>query len=191
MSEVTVYDVAEPITAYRAWMLVPNPQVGSRHALGAVTFKTIWKRVMHAQPCLSTNLGETRCDGPPCSGTNPRGVGHGCGIYAMKSFVDTVISLGAGTVVGRVLLAGKVWPHSKGYRASKARIDALYATSVFTPLARLLENRPPYPNAADMNELADWYGVPLIEPTDSEKEHLQIAAETQWIAYKLGAVVLT
>ena len=66
-----------------------------------------------------------------------------CGFYALKSVTDAFRMSGRidRTVIGRVKLAGKVIEHEFGYRAQRARIDALIPTRGLESLTAMVALR--------------------------------------------------
>lgn len=164
-SHVKIYDLAEPIAAYR-WWLKDWTQDGEP-LLTSAAFQFEWASSMVAQPCITSvnkhravqvRMGDLyhtatairqACDGPPCSRKPAYTVGHGCGIYAMKqlpyvlmelmSFHMSWITMGMGRpiVMGKVLLGGRVVEHTSGYRAEKVKVDTLYNIRIKPPRAVL------------------------------------------------------
>jgi hypothetical protein len=201
----TFYDLAEPIEAYRCWRI--GGAVGNRAVtLGALSFGVSWEPEMTALPCLESgqlysfqrgygNKAAPACDGPPCGGdrySNPGVVGHGCGIYALKSLIGALANIGHDCVAGKVLLGGKVWPHENGYRAEKAKIAGLYGPGAFSKYERYFEFRPfcpPVVLTPQAEALAESYEVPLLELTESEHVAVEWEAESQWVSSRLGIPV--
>lgn len=103
----------------------------------------------------------------------------GCGIYAMKN-EEGMLGTGSwsGCVAGRVLLGGRVIEHRNGYRAQYAIVDALYrpdpeegdiADPPMEPVvSQRIGGRPmpvtiPYATSLQLETLASWYEVPIID----------------------------
>ena len=197
----TFYDLAEPIEAYRCWRV--GGAVGNRAVtLGALSFGVSWEPEMTALPCMesgqlySFQRGYEKaipaCFGPPCGGdkySNPGVVGHGCGIYALKSLIGALSNMSHDCVVGKVLLAGKVWPHENGYRAEKAKIAGLYGPDTFIRYERYFEFRPFYQLSAQAEALSESYEVPLLELTEAEHAIVAWEAESHWVSSRLGIPV--
>lgn len=186
--EITVEDTAEPIRAWRTWRRHGN-QLHSTYLGG-----TAWRREMEAScRCWEAYLcGRTtsmrehlelmhrpdppRCDPPPGEwnavvGADPLGsIGYGCGLYAVDTLDHLLDSGWAPTydsVVGQVLLGGRVRVHQHGYRAQYAQIAGLLAE---VPRRRC--GCGSYHTTAvsveQVAELAGAYGVPLLDRRGEE-----------------------
>lgn len=200
---MTVYDLAEPIEAYRWWRSTPLWQPAAQK-LASVSFQFVWDREVTASPCHTTairyNFGPRAlpaCDGPPCSEPksdqiNARqsfSIASGCGIYALKTLTDALLQVESGGILGKVLLGGKVWPYEKGYRAEKAQIVGLYPPSAFERYNRYFDDRMFLTLSCPVEELAHRYDVEVLEPTSGEHEGILYAAEAHFVASRVGAAV--
>lgn len=166
--------LAEPIVAYRAWMVTetvatqpypdayfatfpPKPPSQGRPVL--TSFKA-WGLPLHACIWEPGKPLEAQClcvVAPTGRHSPPQPHGH-CGIYAMKDLMRLIEGPMAHFVWGAVLLSGRVIEHEHGYRAERAQVAALFSR----PAARI----SPSPG-----HLARLYGVPLV-PT-SERDTIQ------------------
>lgn len=194
MSDV-VYDLAEPIVAYRSWRTF-HPY-DKPPELAPISFDTPWTREMTAAPCQSSGpyfmgravtTGPPPCDGPPCSGRRHGIIGYGCGLYAVKKLSTALIELNTG-VLGKVLLGGKVWDHELGYRAEKAQIVGLYGQPAFDRYERYVEWRPLL-TSLWIYELCKAYEIPVItEVTEEEHADLVGVLEEHWVMTRLGVIL--
>jgi hypothetical protein len=142
-------DLIEPIVGYRGWRYMASGQWVQLFAVGYVrdhpSAKNEWEGAGSSWVTASCVLEPTHVvPDEHCS----------CGFYATKS-ADDVAPFGmagdppdfleggtaTGTVLGRVLLAGKVIEHAFGYRAERARIAELIPTTADGGITRALASR--------------------------------------------------
>ena len=138
---VTIPDGIEPIVAYRAWSCRVDGIEPTLHSLsgdgGGVwndasdhwvrascamfhSMAEAARQAFHKLGLPDPRLAESDAHAAPAEGCT-------CGFYALKSATDVFEMFGVGDriLIGRVKLAGKVIEHEFGYRAERARIDAL------------------------------------------------------------------
>ena len=183
-----IYDVAGPVEAYRWWRPV---WLGNDVSLVSASFKFVWRREVTAEPCCSMGkqyiygprvLGP--CNGPPCDPQIfPLGgrIAQGCGIYALKSLSEARLCLDGGGVLGKVLLAGKMWPNQLGYRSEKAKIVGLYSPSAFERYEKYFADKALPKMRGSVEKIAEQYDVPTLTPTPADHAELLLAAETHFV----------
>lgn len=175
--DVTVPDVVEPFTAYRAWYIsndgrLISPTVGMVWEPGrreVATCKANGTGVFGAFTAMTVQLdlltGKVKkaaeCDACPSPVKGPGAAvhpGHGCGIYAYRS-IEVLAERAAKAyalhhaVIGEVAVSGRVYEYEHGYRAQHATITALYA----------MPGQP----AHQLEKIAARYGVP-VQPLPDE-----------------------
>jgi len=169
-------DLIEPIVGYRGWRFTASGRGVQLFALGYVrgerSAKNDWEGAGSSWVTASCRgvLEPTHVvPDEDCT----------CGFYATKS-ADDVAAFGmardpadslegeraTGTVLGRVLLAGKVIEHAFGYRAERARIAELIPTTADGGITRALAARLALPvgPTLDMSSL-----IPEIEEARSSQ----------------------
>jgi hypothetical protein len=137
----TIPDGIEPILAYRAWSCCVD---GIEPTLLPIAGDKgdVWNEASENWVRASCALFHWRSEGVRAA-FEARGLpvpsviegdqhaapaeGCSCGFYALKSASDVFERFGrfGGNLIGRVELAGKVIEHDLGFRAERARIDAL------------------------------------------------------------------
>jgi hypothetical protein len=140
---VRVPDLIEPFDGYRSWsysvvggrvrlfpLHVMGVRAGSSGDDGSRVWEGAWRRWVTAS-CARGPYGQSHeAPDESCS----------CGFYAMKDPSDVIVpwplgksfeapGIRTGVVSGRVALAGKLIEHEHGYRAERARIHELIASS--------------------------------------------------------------
>lgn len=188
-------DGIEPLVGYRAWRLDGGK-------LRSIVWDYEWVPGENVATCqfgmhhVSLDLLEARqridsCDDPVERGRLITLVDHftteasrsperncRCGFYAMlrpEDILEQVKAMDGDFVLGRVLLWGKVGKYSQGYRAEKARIDAIFRPA--DPLARWRIHR-----------VARNYGVKV------EKSPIRLSNRRRWIywwAFVLGGALVS
>lgn len=99
-----------------------------------------------------------------CHGPRVANSGYGCGVYGVKSYRQFIASpWGNATIVGCVLLGGRVWEHQGGYRAEKATVAGLVNLG-YTGAQANLEGK----DEATIQYLAGRYGVPVLSVAEAE-----------------------
>lgn len=175
--QVTIPDVAEPIRAYRVWT------VAEGQLLEGANSGVIWPV---DGPLIARCLNETSVsvvaraflddgDHPlrvtrhevPCPPDQvAHHVGHGCGIYGLAHPAQAVLHVGtllpfSQIVYGEVLLSGRYYEYSEGWRAERGHIGALWTLEHpgFRSVDRSL-----------LDELAARYGTTVTDPPVSEHD---------------------
>jgi hypothetical protein len=185
-----IYDVAEPITAYRCWKVVDLPD--RPLTLTAVSFDEFWGRDTEAKACGMANVNTTwhipeaeetqvpLCDGPPCSQKKKATmIGSGCGIYCMKTPGFAMGNMPWDGVLGQIKISGRFFPHRNGYRAEKARIVGLYSREAFAPFGRLFGDNP-VAISDKVPDIAARYGVRVLCFDEEERRSMLGYMEEAW-----------
>jgi hypothetical protein len=185
MTAYKVYDVAEPLVAYRWWKATP--------LLTSLSFQVYWRKEMKAKPCHEIldrynwpgyHQSNFKCNGPVCYGAEKGGVAHGCGLYALNTLSAALFcpDIEKPCVLGKVLLAGRVHPYDRGYRAEKAQIAGLYTAEAFLPFERFFDGA--YPRlTSGVEVVAEHYKVPLLGTlTPAEHEDVRDSAERAYVS---------
>jgi hypothetical protein len=147
-------DAIEPILAYRAWRCDLNglePVLSSLGGTSCAWDAAAGAWIQASCPIVGWVREEARAAAqargaelPPLPAPHDApGERCSCGFYALQHPEDVVARFGRVTrlVLGRVRLAGKVIVHDMGYRAQRARIDALLPTSWNETLTALVALR--------------------------------------------------
>jgi hypothetical protein len=138
---VTIPDGIEPIVAYRAWSCRVDgiePTLLSLGGHGGDVWNDASDNWVRASCAMFHWMSEAAREAfhdrglpvPSLTEGDPHAApaeGCTCGFYALKSVTDAFEMFGRvdRNLIGRVKLAGKVIEHEFGYRAQRARIDAL------------------------------------------------------------------
>lgn len=155
-----VPDYCAPLVGWRAWSVsryTPVPRGAAEMFLVSGGGQVLWPpyealeaRHLSGMFVPMTDEAAPPCDGPPCSGHQPRARPR-CGVYAFADSMDLLRMIAPDWtygpfVIGTVSLWGRVARHARGYRAQFA-----------------------YPNTigvawrCDGAQLASTYGVPYEE----------------------------
>jgi hypothetical protein len=153
---VTIPDSIEPIVAYRAWTCHVEGIEPTLLSLGG-DGGDVWNEASENWIVASCAAFRWRSETVRAAFEH-RGLsapslveeehaapaeGCSCGFYALKSATDAFERFGRsrGNLIGRVKLAGKVIEHDPGYRAERARIDALIPVQGTESLTALVSRR--------------------------------------------------
>ena len=138
--ELVIPDVVEPFRGYRVWrtdgtrlLSLNNTPWPWEVPLEAECVKPSGPWFQFFQNVATTNQIEPElCESSPC--TPEAGEGHvgskGCGIFAANTFDALAKVYGiqdpSTYIVGEVLLWGRVWPYTDGFRAQFAEPSVIY-----------------------------------------------------------------
>ena len=156
---MTAPDLADALTAWRAWHLVRTDAGLRLHAIGR---DRVWEpRERHTATCLRRRRWRERLQRPRAAHPAPHW-DCTCGIWAVGSACETVRALDSygrswkplHRVVGQVALWGEVVQHDRGWRAQYA-----YPTRLLVPVRRL--NDRPVADVDELVEALEVYGVPV------------------------------
>ena len=156
-------DLIEPIVGYRGWRYMTIDRGVELFAIGRMPdghfAKSDWEGARSSWVTASCRYALESSHVAPDEDCT-------CGYYATRS-ADDVAAFGiagdpraaddledggaAGTVLGRVLLAGKVIEHEFGYRAERARIAELIPTTLDGGITRALASRLELPVGPTMD----------------------------------------